>query len=278
MIQHTFYPAADWRIIKSPALSGPENMAVDAAILESVEAGTCKPTLRLYRWSPPCLSLGFSQPAADVDLTRLKELEWDLVRRPTGGRAILHADELTYSICGLSSDPRLSGGVLASYKQLSQALALALLNLELPIQTQEKKHPDLDPNQPICFEFPSNFEITVQNKKIIGSAQARKGSGVLQHGSLPLKGDITRITQVLIYENEGERKKSAADMQKRAATVKSAAGREISWDRAAEAFQEAFSRQLNLNLNPEDLTDQEKDAVKRFLHDQYDHPDWTFRK
>lgn len=253
-------------------------MALDAAILESVEQGASKPTLRLYRWYPPCLSLGFSQPAADVDLARLKELQWDLVRRPTGGRAILHADELTYSICGLSSDPRLAGGVLPSYKQLSQALALALIILELPIETQEKKHPDLNPNQPICFEFPSNFEITIHDKKIIGSAQARKGPGVLQHGSLPLEGDITRITRVLVYKNEKEREKSAEDMIKRAATVKSASGHEISWDRAAEAFQDAFSRQLNLNLIPGELTDQEKHAGKKFLREQYNHPDWTFRK
>jgi lipoate-protein ligase A len=93
-------------------------MAVDEAILESVAVGTSPATLRLYDWSPACLSLGYAQDAEDVDLERLRARGWDLVRRPTGGRAILHADEITYAVIGPASDPRFAGGILDSYRRL----------------------------------------------------------------------------------------------------------------------------------------------------------------
>ena len=92
-----FHPGT-WRLLLSEPLSGPENMALDEALLENVGRGMAAPTLRLYAWRPPCLSLGYAQPVGDVDQTALAEHQWDVVRRPTGGRAILHTDELTYAV------------------------------------------------------------------------------------------------------------------------------------------------------------------------------------
>src|SRR5512143_2552502 len=92
------YSPADWRLITHPAMDGPSNMAIDEAIAEGVAAGRSPSTLRFYAWQPGCLSLGYAQPAADVLYDRLSASGWDIVRRLTGGRAILHIDELTYSI------------------------------------------------------------------------------------------------------------------------------------------------------------------------------------
>ena len=92
------YPRAAWRLLLSPAADGALNMAVDEAILLAVAEGASPPTLRFFDWTPPCLSLGYSQPAAEVDRSQLARLGYGLVRRPTGGRAILHTDELTYSV------------------------------------------------------------------------------------------------------------------------------------------------------------------------------------
>jgi lipoate-protein ligase A len=114
-------------------------MAADEAILETAARGQSNPALRLYAWSPPCLSLGYAQPISDVDLDQLSSLGWDLVRRPTGGRAILHTDELTYSVIAPLSEPRVSGSVLDSYQTLSQALLRALWQLGVPAQSLEKK-------------------------------------------------------------------------------------------------------------------------------------------
>ena len=99
---------------------------VDEAILLAVAAGEAPPTLRFFAWQPPCLSLGFSQPQADVDLDRLQALGWGLVRRPTGGRAILHTDELTYSVIASLAEPRVAGAVVESYRHLSEGLLRGL--------------------------------------------------------------------------------------------------------------------------------------------------------
>jgi len=111
-----------WRLLITPPARGAWNMAVDQAILEHIGRGESIPTLRLYSWQPPCLSLGYAQPFADVDVARLNERGWDVVRRPTGGRAILHTDELTYSITAPNDEPRVAGSILESYNRLAGAV------------------------------------------------------------------------------------------------------------------------------------------------------------
>ncbi len=109
-------------------------MAVDEALLDSAGQGLSLPCLRLYSWDPPCLSIGYAQPSADIDQQRLFALGWDWVRRPTGGRAILHTDELTYSVVASLAEPRVSGSVLESYQRLSTALLTALHSLSIPAE------------------------------------------------------------------------------------------------------------------------------------------------
>jgi len=110
-----------WRLLLTPPAPGAWNMAVDEALLESAGRGESLPTLRLYAWAPPCLSLGQAQPFADVDMARLRARGWQAVRRLTGGRAILHTDELTYSVTAPPDEPRVAGTVLESYNRLAQA-------------------------------------------------------------------------------------------------------------------------------------------------------------
>ncbi len=270
----THLPGATWRLILSDPQPGKVNMALDSAILEAVGRGDVPPTLRLYRWDPPCLSLGYSQPRADADLVRLEQKGWDLVRRPTGGRAILHTDELTYAVIGPWTDPRLQGSLMDSYQRLSQALLLALKLLELPVEIHHGKDPRAR-QQPVCFENPSDFEITVEGKKIIGSAQARKKDGLLQHGSLPLTGNLTRITEVLRYPSNREREQAAALLLSRAETVSGVLGREVSWDEAARVFIDAFQTALNLDLVPGQVTPSEAKTARRLVEERFGNFDWT---
>ena len=196
-------------------------MAVDEAILEACLQRSSPPTLRLYAWQPACLSLGFSQPIADVDEAATQSLGWQIVRRPTGGRAILHVDEITYSVSGLLSEPALSGSLLASYARLSSALQVALTLLGVQTSAKEKYAlPEgTTPKGAVCFEVPSNYEITAHGKKLIGSAQARRTDGLLQHGALPLTGDLTRITQVLTTPDDKARRIAATRVLERATTL-----------------------------------------------------------
>jgi lipoate-protein ligase A len=246
-----------WRLLITPPAQGAWNMAVDEAILEHIGRGDSVPTLRLYAWTPACLSLGHAQPFADVDLTRLKQHGWEVVRRATGGRAILHTDELTYSVIAPSDEPRVEGSVLESYNRLAQALLLAVKNLEIPVEMKEGKAGNGEANNPVCFEVPSTYEITVNGKKLIGSAQARKKEGVLQHGSLPLTGDLTRICQALVFEDELARENASKRLLERATTVESAMGCEISWETAAQAFVRAFEAQLGLSFDQRQLSESE---------------------
>lgn len=255
-------------------------MAVDEAILEAIGRGDVLPTLRLYAWKPACLSLGYAQPLTDVDLERLLAHGWDVVRRATGGRAILHTDELTYSVTGPQDEPRLAGGVLESYRRLSEALLAALLKIGLPAEAlPHSKNPEANggPKEPVCFEIPSNYEITVHGKKLIGSAQARKKEGVLQHGTLPLYGDLTRITQALAFPNEEKRKLVAERLRSRATNVETILERKVSWEKAADSFISAFCETLGLKLEPAELTITEISRTAELVKEKYAHPSWTER-
>jgi len=268
-----------WRLLITPPARGAWNMALDESILEHAQAGrgASLPTLRLYAWAPACLSLGHAQPFADVDTARLREHGWEVVRRATGGRAILHTDELTYSVIASAEEHVLAGGVLESYNRLAQALLLAVKNLELPVEMKEGKANGNEKPNPVCFEVPSTYEITVDGKKLIGSAQARKKQGVLQHGSLPLMGDLTRICQALVFESEAARAEASKRLLARATTVGSALGRAISWETAAQAFIHAFEAQLGLNLVKGELSESESRRTDELVREKYDHPSWTER-
>jgi len=253
-------------------------MAVDEALLEAIERSETLPCLRLYAWKPACLSLGYAQPIADIDFTHLSELGYEWVRRPTGGRAILHTDELTYSVIAPLSDPRVAGGVLESYQRLSIALLAALHALGIPAEAHPGKAPV--PGQAgaaVCFEVPSNYEIVVAGKKIIGSAQARRKNCVLQHGTFPLWGDLARITRVLTFEDEGSRQEAAARLLFHATTAEIFLGHKPSWQEVAQAFISSFTSELDLDLSPSELTKQERERAEILRQEKYSHPSWLRR-
>lgn len=253
-------------------------MAVDEAILESVYAGDSPPTLRLYAWEPACLSLGHAQPYSEVNTKALDFYGWDVVRRPTGGRAILHVDELTYAVIAPEDEPRVKGGVLESYLRLSEALLESLKILGLTPQAEEKmKAANKGKPNPVCFEVPSNYEITVSGKKLIGSAQARRKEGILQHGALPLHGDLSRIITALQFPNEEKRRKARSRLLEHATTVEIELGRKISREEANLAFKQAFQDVLNLKLDPRKLTAKEIHRAEELQRNKYAHPSWTER-
>jgi lipoate-protein ligase A len=267
-----------WRILSHPARDGAWNMATDEAILHAVADRVSPPTLRLYAWQPACLSLGYAQPITDVDQRRLAERGWDLVRRPTGGRAILHHAELTYAVIAPETHPLMQGGVLESYRRISQALLSALQQLAVPVEVKgSEATPEADRINPICFEVPSAYEITVQGRKILGSAQVRRRKTVLQHGSLPLSGGIDRICDVLHYQDENLRELARRKVQRKAATLEDLLGRDIPWVQAADAILHGFETALDLDLHKGDLTQKEETVIEKLLEDRYQNPVWMKR-
>ncbi len=272
------YPHAQWRLLITPPEHGVWNMAVDEALLEAVGRGLSLPCLRLYAWDPACLSLGYAQASMDIDQTRLQQLGWEWVRRLTGGRAILHTDELTYSVIAPPDEPRTSGSVLESYQRLSAALLAALHLLKIPAVA----HPirlgeNGQENGPVCFEVPSNYEIVVNGKKLIGSAQARRKDGVLQHGTLPLWGDLKRITQGLRFTDEQDRLEAGERLLSHAVTVEEVLGIQVDWNQAAKAFIDGFKAELNLELVDDRLTEGEIKRAGQLVEEKYAHPSWLER-
>lgn len=269
------YPPATWRLLLDGEQDGATNMAVDEAILEAVVGGDSRPTLRFYGWSPPCLSLGRNQPLAEANRAACRAAGIDLVRRPSGGQAVLHAGELTYAVALLESDPRSEGGVLGGYRRLSQGLLAGLRKLGIDaVQAVDARKPD-GPPSPICFDRPSEYEITFRGRKLIGSAQWRRRGGVLQHGSLPLAGDLTRIVDLVVLggrDSERERQRLAA----RVVSLREARGRAVSFEEAARALARGLADTLNLDLVPGQLGDEERAAAAR-LRARYAGDEWKAR-
>ncbi len=269
--------SSDWRLILSDPASGPMNMALDEAILEAVRKDQALPTLRFYSWDPPCLSLGYAQSIDDADRSAIEELGWDLVRRPTGGKAILHTDEITYSISAPSDHPLFGGGILLSYQRISLALIAGLERLGLEPELNVTESPEPSNGNPVCFQNPGAFEITIAGKKLVGSAQLRRSGAVLQHGSIPLRGELGRICQALQYPNDHERKQAMEQVGQYAITIEQVLGESPAWSEVAEYLTAGFEQSLQLNLSHLDLSKQEIIRSNEILEERYSHPDWTQR-
>jgi len=271
------YPSARWRLLDTGEADGATNMAIDEAILRAAAQGLAPPTLRFFAWQPPCLSLGQAQSFGDVDWEACSARGYHVVRRPTGGRAILHTDELTYSVTASEAEPRVTGGILPSYRRLSAGLLEGLRLLGVP--GVEAHHPEVAEegtrdealNGPVCFQVPSTYEITVAGKKLVGSAQARRQGVVLQHGTLPLVGDVARICDVLAAHPDRARVLS------RAATVEGVLGRAVSFHEAAEAMARGFAAALNVELAPGDLLPEERAWADEARRERYSTDAWSRR-
>jgi lipoate-protein ligase A len=207
----------------------------------------------------------------DIDLQALREAGYDLVRRPTGGKAILHIDELTYSVIVPETDPRVAGGIVESYRRLSTALVYGLEQLGVPDVAADQKAQNHRQKGPVCFEVPSDYEITAGGRKLAGSAQMRAQSVVLQHGALPLWGNIARICPLLAS------RPSPARVLARATTVAEALGKTITWDEAADAIATGFAATLNLHLEPGTLSEEERACVDELRMQKYAAEAWTRR-
>lgn len=265
------YPSATWRLLNTGHLDGATNMAIDEAISRALQANLAPPTLRFFSWQPACLSLGQAQPGGDVDREACRAAGVEVVRRPTGGRAILHTDELTYSVIAPEREPRVAGTIVESYRRLSEGLLNGLMSMGVPTRQVERLNNHDQDQGPVCFEVPSNYEIVFGGKKLVGSAQMRKAGVVLQHGTLPLHGDIARISLYLTSHPDPER------VRGRATTVEAAIGRLIDFDVAAEFMAQGFARALNLRLEPDGLTSEEQAWTEELRREKYARDEWTYR-
>jgi len=186
-----------WRFINTGSDDAASNMALDEALLLVQETGAAPPTLRVYGWSTPTLSLGYAQQTMqEVNFAACQEHGVTVMRRPTGGRAVLHDQEVTYSVVLPITLPTSPGALTEDYRRLGMALATALRRLGLAVRL-ERPHRQVRSQHsvasPACFAALSRYELSVAGKKIVGSAQKRLSHALLQHGSIPLWLDRQRL-------------------------------------------------------------------------------------
>jgi lipoyl(octanoyl) transferase len=193
-----------WRLICDPPLPGEVNMKRDLGLMAEVAAGKAPPTFRLYRWSPPALSLGrFQKEEEVVDREACRRLGVDLVRRPTGGRAVLHHRELTYSITIPENHRLIPKGVIEAYRLINQGILTTFkqLGIDASQAGAAERGAGLAPGS--CFDTASAYEVRVKDKKVVGSAQLRRDGVLLQHGAILLELSLDLYRQLLLPREGG---------------------------------------------------------------------------
>ncbi|MFP4528327.1 MAG: biotin/lipoate A/B protein ligase family protein [Candidatus Kapaibacterium sp.] len=216
---------------------GRYNMDFDYGRTLEVQKGAARPMFRLYGWEPWTVSLGANQKAEDIDADECKRLGFGLVRRPTGGRAVLHADELTYSVV-MSIPEKLT--VHDIYRRVHEVLvdAFAGLGCELEFEKAQadfRRHYRQSGMSAACFASSARYEIEWQGRKIVGSAQRRFGDVLLQHGSILLGPGHERLADVIAGKGERTRMVLKSFMESHAATLSQAAGRQIGFEESRDA-------------------------------------------
>lgn len=277
-----------WRLIRSGKCDPAVNMAVDEALLASISEGKAPPTVRFYGWQPATLSIGYFQKAEEeVDLTALRERGFGFVRRPTGGRAVLHDAELTYSIVVPESHPGMPGTVNEAYRVLSGGLVAGFRRLGLRAGMASLadggKRPDMAAGgSAACFDSPSWYELVVEGRKIAGSAQMRQKGVILQHGSILLELDADSLFAVLRFPAERIRERLKASFRDKAVAIndllRALDKPPVSADRAEAAFAAGFAEGLGVELEPGELTDAERRLAERLAVEKYGSDAWNLRR
>ncbi|RKJ37191.1 lipoate--protein ligase family protein, partial [Butyricicoccus sp. 1XD8-22] len=205
------------------------------------------------------------------------------VRRPTGGRAVLHEHELTYSVIVTEQYPDMPATVTEAYRVLSEGLLLGFQNLGLnayfSVPDSEEKLLDLKkPKSAVCFDAPSWYELVVEGKKVAGSAQTRQKGVILQHGAILLDLDEDKLLSVFKFPSEEAKEKMRTKLPEKAVAINRIADRRITIEECVVAFKKGFEDALNIELIPYELTDSQKDFVKELEKTKYLTDEWNFRK
>ena len=261
-------------------------MARDEAIFEAGGSGGQPATLRLYGWAPPAVSLGYFQAlSGSVNLTALRRRGFGLVRRPTGGRAIAHHHEVTYSVCIRTEELGVGDGVLRSYKELSRGLEAGLRLLGLPAAMPDRpRHTDDSPGEravpeaaradlhAVCFARTTAGDMAVAGRKIVGSAQLRRAGTILQHGSIPLRMDLAEHAEILCSSADtGTR----AQLRSAAVGVAEALGREVGFEELAAAVVAGFTAALGVSFDMARLSDAESTRAAELACTRYATDAWN---
>jgi len=249
------------RLLKTGASSAALNMGIDEAILTLLSQGQTVPTLRFYTWSPPACSIGYFQSiGAELDLSHCKELQIDVVRRMTGGGAVFHEHEVTYSFLAPLKEDYVPAKILDSYLKISEGIILGLKPLGVTV------------------EFKPLNDLVVNGKKISGNAQTRRLGILLQHGTILLKTDVAKMFQILKVPNEKIRDKLVADVRERVTSLEQVLGRKVTEAEVIEALESGFRAAFpELTFVAGNLSSEEEQLAPKLAREKYESTAWNFK-
>lgn len=272
-----------WNFINTGSKDPYYNMAMDESLLNFVSRGEIDPVIRFYTWNPATLSIGYFQRLQkEIDIDKVKEKGFGLVRRQTGGRGVLHDKELTYSVIVPESHPNMPSTVTEAYRVISQGLLEGFKNLGFNTyfavpKTPEERQKLKQSRSSVCFDAPSWYELVVEGRKIAGSAQTRQKGVILQHGSILQDIDIDELFDMFIYKNERLKLKMKEAFVEKAVAINDISDKHITISQMEEAFEKGFKKGLNIELKPLELTEAQLAEVEE-LTEKYRSDEWMFRK
>lgn len=251
----------EWRFLLTDADTAAKNMAIDRAVLVANSNGKVLPTVRFYQWDPPAISIGYFQSLEDeVDLTNCNRLGVDFVRRITGGGAVFHEHELTYSIVIPESHPQISKNILESYGRICGAIIKGLSNIGIE------------------SEYKPINDIIADGKKISGNAQTRKMKTVLQHGTILMDVDVDKMFSLLRVPNEKIRDKLISDVKQRVTSINHVLNKKISFKNVAGAMKKGFEEEFSIKLKKGTLTDEEIELTEKFERECFSDKKWNHKR
>jgi len=265
-----------FRLIDFGSNTASRNMAIDEAIFSCHAETGFEYTLRLYTWTPPAVSIGYFQDLhKEIDLENCKSLDIDYVRRPTGGGAILHDMELTYSFTANV------GGIIPvdiceSYKVICGAIIIGLKSLGISAENRKKEVKLLKRGSPVCFVESSNYDIVVKRKKIVGSAQRRVKDRIIQHGSILIDFDTGKMHS--IFKTGLSFKMFHKDFVNNVTSLEHELGYSIDLSKLKHAIRLGFEKRFKHRIKSGDLTTKERTLVEKLNKLQYDSPDWNVNR
>ncbi|WP_094096100.1 lipoate--protein ligase family protein [Paenibacillus physcomitrellae] len=277
-----------WRFVHTGRRTGAMNMAIDEAMMIAQQEGRVPPTVRFYNWLPGTLTVGYFQKAEkEIDFTAVERHGVGFVRRPTGGRAVLHDREVTYSLVVPETYPGLPARVDEGYRVLSEGLLYGFRRLGLDAEMTggyslaagETPQAARLSRSAACFDSPSRYELTVEGRKIAGSAQMRTRGIVLQHGSIPVDPQIDFLFELLHFSENRTKERWKRIVEEKAVAInevlKRKNGREVTLEEAEEAFRIGFAEAFGASLVAEPLTEYEEELAEELVRTKYGTEEWN---
>lgn len=270
------YNMKEWRFLSFQYYNAFENMAIDEAIVRNSQQEICFPTLRFYSWEKPSVSLGYFQNVEDeVNIKFCQDMGIPIVRRPTGGKAVLHEGDLTYSVVAQEDNPLFPTGLLGTYQIISRCIATGLAKLGIQADMlKEGRQAVAAELGALCFSMPSQYELLVEGKKICGSAQMRTKGVFLQHGSLLMEFD-PRSSCLAISKKNGSVSEEAAKLKRHVTSIHENMSRKTDHSEVCRALASGFEESLGIRLIEGTLTPGEEKLKEQLLQYKYSKRQWN---